>query len=873
MSTPRLAAVLGPTNTGKTHYAVERMMGHVSGMMGFPLRLLAREIYDRVVGIKGKSRVALITGEEKILPDNPAYFICTVESMPLDRQVAFLAVDEIQMCADPQRGHVFTDRLFKARGSQETLLLGAETIAPLIRKLVPEAEIVSRQRFSKLSYAAPKKLSRLPRRSAVVAFSADDVYANAELIRRQRGGAAIVMGALSPRTRNAQVALYQSGDVDYIVATDAIGMGLNMDIDHVAFAGLSKFDGRRRRALTAAEIAQIAGRAGRHMNDGTFSTIAGETGAELAPEIVAQVEEHRFPALRAISWRNAALDFASPKSLIRSLEELPQGKVLRPVHDATDLAILKAHAGNPEIADMATTPEAVRRLWDVAQIPDFRKISIEDHVALTGRIYRHLTGEAGVLPHAWMAENVTRLERVDGDIDTLAARIAAIRIWTYVSHRRDWLDDAAHWSGVTRAIEDKLSDALHDRLTQRFVDRRTSVLMRQLKQRDELIVAIGTDDEIEVEGHFIGRLRGFSFLPDRAAAGQEYRTLEAAAERTLHREIKRRVKELTSAPDGDFALACEDGVLRPRLTWHGTPVLTLRPGATPFKPKLEPVRGSLLSGVAAERVVARGEAWLAAHMAAELGRLVGLAGELEGESPPKDAPPLAGMARGIAFRLVEHFGILPRATVEADLKTVDGVARKALHRHGVRIGAGCVYQAALLKPAPTRLRLMLWALAERQEALPDLPTPGMVWTDVARGADHRFYEVAGFRVCGKKAIRVDMLERLADAVRPLGQGGKSFEATPEIMGLVGLSGDEFARAMAAIGYRYRKAKSAAPEPDAAPRHVFTWKGQGRAKGDAGKARPAKRQRRSKRKSTAANPDSPFAALAALRKAPVPDSSP
>ena len=873
MSTPRLAAVLGPTNTGKTHYAVERMMGHVSGMMGFPLRLLAREIYDRVVGIKGRSRVALITGEEKILPDNPAYFICTVESMPLDRPVAFLAVDEIQMCADPQRGHVFTDRLFRARGSQETLLLGAETVAPLIRKLVPEAEITSRQRFSKLGYAAPKKLSRLPRRSAVVAFSADDVYANAELIRRQRGGAAIVMGALSPRTRNAQVALYQSGDVDYIVATDAIGMGLNMDIDHVAFAGLSKFDGRRRRALTAAEIAQIAGRAGRHMNDGTFSTIAGETGAEMAPEIIAQVEEHRFPALRALSWRSSALDFASPKSLIRSLEELPQGKLLRPVQGAVDLAILKAHAANSEIAAAATTPEAVRRLWDVAQIPDFRKISLDDHVGLTGRIYRHLTGEAGVLPHAWMAENVTRLERVDGDIDTLAARIAAIRIWTYVSHRKDWLDDAAHWSGVTRAIEDKLSDALHDRLTQRFVDRRTSVLMRQLKQRDELVVAIGTGDEIEVEGHFIGRLKGFSFLPDRAAAGQEYRTLEAAAERTLHRQIKRRVKELAAAPDDDFALVCEAGVLRPRLSWRGAPVLRLRAGAAPLKPRLEPVRGSLLSGPAVERVIACGQVWLAAHMRAELGRLVALAAELEGEPPPGDAPPLAGLARGVAFRLVEHFGILPRATVDADLKTVDAAARKALHRHGVRIGAGCVYQPALLKPAPTRLRLLLWALAEGRDSLPDLPSPGMVWAEVVRGADHRFYEVAGFRVCGNKAIRVDMLERLADAVRPLGQDSKSFEATPEIMGLVGLSGEDFAKAMAAVGYRYRKTNTAATEPDVAPRHVFTWKGRRRAKGESGKAGPARRQRRSKRERSTADPDSPFAALAALRKAPAPDSSP
>ncbi|HSV29311.1 MAG TPA: DEAD/DEAH box helicase, partial [Candidatus Omnitrophota bacterium] len=500
----RVLAVLGPTNTGKTHFAIERMLGHASGMIGFPLRLLARENYDRIVRIKGAASVALITGEEKIIPKQPRYFVCTTESMPLDRRVAFLAVDEIQLCADPDRGHVFTDRLLHARGSEETVFLGAETIKPLLRRLVPGVEFATRPRLSQLTYAGARKLARLPPRTAVVAFSAAEVYAMAEFVRRQRGGAAVVLGALSPRTRNAQVELYQAGEVDYIVATDAIGMGLNMDVDHVSFAQLRKFDGRVPRELEPAEIAQIAGRAGRHMNDGTFGTTADVGG--ISDEVVEAVENHHFAPLKALSWRNSDLRFATVSALIGSLDRPPPGPGLIRAREADDQIALATLAHDPEILKLANHPERVRLLWDVCQIPDFRKVMAEAHTRLLSQVFRHLTGPGRRLPTDWLAGHVERLDRTDGDLDTIIGRIANIRTWTYVSHRADWVVDPAHWQGLTRAIEDKLSDALHERLTQRFIDRRTAVLVRRMRDDGELLSAVARSGDVLVEGHYVGRL-------------------------------------------------------------------------------------------------------------------------------------------------------------------------------------------------------------------------------------------------------------------------------------------------------------------------------------------------------------------------------
>jgi superfamily II DNA/RNA helicase len=474
---PRVLAVLGPTNTGKTHFAVERMLAHPSGLIGFPLRLLAREIYDRIVANKGAAAVALITGEERIEPQSARYFVATVEAMPEDLETSFLAVDEIQLCADPERGHVFTDRLLRARGRDETMFLGADTIRPLIRQLVPEAELISRPRFSTLSYVEPAKVTRLPRRSAVVAFTAQEVYALAELVRRRRGGAAVVLGALSPRTRNAQVALYQAGEVDHLIATDAIGMGLNMDLAHVTLASLVKFDGRERRRLHAHEIGQIAGRAGRHMRDGTFGTTPDVGG--LDPRTVEAVEGHDFPALRQLRWRNDALDLRSLADLLESLDAEPPAACLLRTRNALDHVSLKVLARRPAVRERAAGPAGVRLLWAVCQIPDFRKTLTEAHLHLLETIFGHLA-ERGRLPIDWVADQVVRLERTDGDIDTLITRLAHIRTWTYVAYRADWLDDAIHWQERTRAVEDALSDALHDRLTQRFIDRRTQALLKSL---------------------------------------------------------------------------------------------------------------------------------------------------------------------------------------------------------------------------------------------------------------------------------------------------------------------------------------------------------------------------------------------------------
>ncbi|MGH6904251.1 MAG: helicase-related protein, partial [Geminicoccaceae bacterium] len=501
---PRVLAVLGPTNTGKTHFAVERMLAHPSGLIGFPLRLLAREIYDRMVAQKGAHAVALITGEERIEPLGARYFAATVEAMPDDLGTSFLAVDEIQLCADPERGHVFTDRLLRARGRDETMFLGADTVRPLIRQLVPEAELISRPRFSTLTYVEPAKVTRLPRRSAVVAFTAQEVYALAELVRRRRGGAAVVLGALSPRTRNAQVALYQAGEVDHLIATDAIGMGLNMDLAHVTLASVVKFDGRERRRLHAHEIGQIAGRAGRHMRDGTFGTTPDVGG--LDPRTIEAVENHDFPALRQLRWRNDALDLSSLADLLETLDAEPPAPYLLRTRNALDHVSLKVLARRPPVQARAADPAGVRLLWAVCQIPDFRKTLNDAHLDLLETVFVHLA-ERGRLPIDWVADQVVRLERADGDIDTLITRLAHIRTWTYVAYRADWLDDAIHWQERTRAVEDALSDALHDRLTQRFIDRRTQALLKGL-HGDGQLAAIEGDGAIVVDGQAVGRVEG-----------------------------------------------------------------------------------------------------------------------------------------------------------------------------------------------------------------------------------------------------------------------------------------------------------------------------------------------------------------------------
>jgi ATP-dependent RNA helicase SUPV3L1/SUV3 len=746
----RVTAVLGPTNTGKTYLAIDRMLGHSSGMIGFPLRLLARENYDRIVKIKGAAQVALVTGEEKILPPGARYFCCTVESMPVDRPVSFLAVDEIQLCADPERGHVFTDRLLHARGLTETMFLGAETIRPVLQKLVPEAEFVTRPRFSTLTYTGPQKLTRLPPRSAVVAFSAAEVYATAELVRRQRGGTAVVLGALSPRTRNAQVALFEAGEVDYLVATDAIGMGLNLDLDHVAFAKLRKFDGRGQRRLTAPEIGQIAGRAGRHMSDGTFGTTS-DIGP-LDAELVDAVENHRFDPIAFVHWRNVDLDFHDPARLLKSLDARPPRPELLLVRNAEDQMALATLARDPEIAQLATTADSVALLWEVCQVPDFRKILSDHHAQLLSQLYLRLMRNDLRLPEDWVGGQMERLDRIDGDIDHLIQRIAHIRTWTYIAHRGDWLADNAHWQGRARAIEDALSDALHERLTQRFVDRRTAVLVRRLRGEGALVGAVRKNGEVLVEGEFVGCLKGFSFQPDGEVTGDDTRPLLTAARRALTGEIPRRVKQLEQDNDGAFTLV-ED-----KLAWRGTPFARLAAGDTVLTPRIEVLASDFLDGPARERLRKRAASWLTRHIRAQLKPLM-KAQEVE-LTPP---------GRGLLFQLVEALGTLPRQPLAAQLKALTKADRKTLAELGVRLGAASLYLPKLQHPRMVELRARLWAI-RRGVPLPALPPAGAKIFDLAGYKDvpavEAYCHAVGFRRITRKdrtafAVRADVLERLS----------------------------------------------------------------------------------------------------------------
>ena len=809
-----VTAVLGPTNTGKTSLAIERMLAHSSGLIGLPLRLLAREVYGKLVERAGEHNVALITGEERIKPDNPRYWVATVEAMPRDLDVAFVALDEIQIASDLDRGHVFTDRMLNRRGREETLLLGAATMRPLVERLLPGASILVRPRLSNLTFAGEKKITRLPRRSAIVAFSADEVYAIAELIRRQSGGAAVVLGALSPRTRNAQVELYQNGDVDYLVATDAIGMGLNLDVDHVAFAGNVKFDGWQFRRLNPGELAQIAGRAGRAQRDGTFGT----TGRcpPFDAELVEQLEAHHFEPHRVLQWRNSALDFSTIDTLHRSLSIPPREEGLTRAPTADDVLVLEAMARDADVRRHAGTPAGVERLWEACQLPDYRKVSPASHSDLVARVYDDLM-RFGKLSTDWFAKQVALADRAEGDIDTLSGRIAQVRTWTFAANRPDWLEDPEHWQGVTRRVEDRLSDALHERLTHRFVDRRTSVLMRRLRENAMLDTEITKTGDVVVEGHVIGHLLGFQFAADASAGGPEAKALRATAQKALAGEIEARAAKLAEATDDAFVLSA-DGTLR----WIGEPVGKLIPGDDVLTPRLKIIADEHLTGAARDGVQARIDLWLKAHIEKLLGPIMALG----------RAEDIAGIGRGIAFQLVESLGVLERHKVAEEMKSLAQEARAVLRGHGVRFGAHHIYIPALLKPAPRALAAQLWALKHgglQQKGLDELPhlaSSGRTSIPVDPEIQKGLYRAVGFRVAGERAVRVDILERLADLIRPAlawragapgekpagAVEGGGFTATVAMTSLAGCAGEDFASILRSLGYRMERR----PAPVEAP---------------------------------------------------------
>ena len=829
-----LTAILGPTNTGKTHLAVERMAAHSSGMIGFPLRLLAREVYDRVVKMKGANRVALITGEEKILPRDARWFLCTAESMPMERDFAFVALDEAQLGADPERGHVFTDRMLHARGREETMILGSETLAPMVRSLLPKAEIIGRPRFSTLSYAGPSKLSRLPPRSAIVAFSAEQVYAVAEMLRRMRGGAAVVMGALSPRTRNAQVAMYQAGEVDYLVATDAVGMGLNMDVTHVAFAGLSKFDGRRRRRLTPAEMAQIAGRAGRHQKDGTFGvlTLEGELSAEFRPEEMEAIEEHRFAPLDHLYWREGDPDFRSVEALVRSLEQRPDKPGLRAAPEAVDLAVLKRLAEDPEVRARAKGYEGVRRLWAACGLPDFRKTGADHHARLVARIYLHLTEGEGRIPQGWYAAQVDQLNNVQGDIDTLADRIAGVRTWAYIAHRPDWLADPETMAERTREVEEKLSDALHERLTQRFVDRRTSVLLRDIgkKGAGEFPVIVDDQGEVTVGSFPIGRMEGFSFEVDPTARHADRKMLLATAERRLGGEYEKRAAALVADSDDHFSLRTEAN--QPvALLWRGHEVARLGAGKNLLSPRvLVDRRLARLSERGRDAVVERLNLWVRHQVEKALGPLreAGAAAQ-DPASPPA--------VRSILAMLVDEGGIVDRSAVAKPLAEVEREQRKRITRLKIRIGALDLYMPDVLKPEARRWRTALRAVAAG-EAMPPLPPESAVVLPCPAENGRVLLQRLGFRALGPQMLRVDMVERLArHAHEARGDEGKAV-VDQALATSLGLQPQAVAKLMRDLGFR-------PPEGEG----DWVWRGNGRRR----------------RPEPGVDPSHAFAALAGLRR--------
>ncbi len=904
-----LTAVLGPTNTGKTHLAVERMLGHHTGMMGFPLRLLAREVYDRVVAQKGERAAALVTGEERIWPPGARYLFCTVEAMPREPDPrGFVALDEAQLGQDRERGHVFTSRLLHTRGRDETMILGSSSLTGVVKTLLPEADIVTRPRFSTLSYDGPRKLSKLPPRSVIVAFSVEEVYALAEALRRVAGGAAVVMGALSPSTRNAQVAMFQAGEVDYLVATDAIGMGLNLDVGHVAFASLHKFDGVRQRRLTVSEMAQIAGRAGRHQRDGTFGSLGAE--AAFTDEEVAAIEEHRFPAIDALYWRNPDPPMDSVAALIAGLEERPVGERLRAAPEATDLAVLKQLADDADVVARAGDPDKVLRLWSACSLPDFTKSGAQAHARLVARLWADLSSDAGTIDTDWFQQRLAALDVAEGSVEVLAERIAKVRTCCYIAQRKDWLADQPDQAEAARGVELRLSDALHSALTSRFVDRRTAVLLRSLGQgAANLPVAVDpATGSVSVDGEAIGTLDGFAFRVDPAARLADRRMLLAAAERHLAGELAQRAMALAASDDTAFALDL-DPSRSPGILWNGTRVAVLSRGRSRLTPRVEPVGAVAALDDHFESLVAgRLQRWADERIAALLGPL--FAAEATARSP--DAAP---GQRALLAMLVDGLGVVARVDVLAALRGLTVSQRDAVKRLGVRFGSLTLYFPDLLKPAAQMMRSALAAARNgRPPAIP--PASGIPFIAVSDGVSDT-PSASDYLHLGQRRWRIDMIEKVADhahaaraaalalmaervradpeaaaaAPRPAALTFTIDPAFPMSMGLVaaeqrrvlemvGFVREGLAESMAEQLWRYRGLR--APSPDSARAGTRGAHGGGRRRDAmAGAANLSGRGQRTihqpdastppaKRQSAGvANDHSPFAVLSGLFEPPQP----
>ncbi len=784
MSKNKITAVLGPTNTGKTFLAIETMLSFDSGMIGFPLRLLAREVYDKIIQKVDVSQVALITGEEKIIPINAKYFLCTVESMPVDKVLDFVGIDEIQMCSDHERGHIFTDRLLNLRGEKLTMLMGSNTIKSIIQKLDDDIEFINKQRLSKLSFGGHKKISRIERKSAVIAFSTEEVYAIAELIRRQKGGAAIVMGSLSPKTRNAQVSLYQSGDVDYLVATDAIGMGINMDLDHVYFSNIKKFDGKKIRRLKISEIGQISGRAGRYLNDGSFG-ITGDCN-EISPEEIEFLEKHNFPEIQNIFWRNSNLKFNNKETLLESLDEKPNKDWLRRVGECEDEKVLKYFLKENNF-EVGNNSEILKILWECCQIPDFVKKTYGHHLEVVNKVFNFLTGTDNKIPNYYMKKQLSMLDKLDGNVDSISNRISNVRTWSYVSNKSNWVENQDYWIERTKNLEDKLSDRLHDELTKTFIDKRASVLAKGLKQDIELKTEIIEKEKVLINDQYIGVLKGLKLILDLKvdALDADIKSLKKAARQNVGPEIISRIQQIINTGlielKGDF-----------KIYWNNNPIAKLNSGSDYLRPKINLIIDEMIENDERNKLNEYLNKWINKKIDTELSSLIELK-NIKDQNPE---------LRALAYRLYENNGVIKRSHISEYLKKINQDDRKKLRRLGVKFGRYHVFLFKLFKPSSVSLRILLWKSFNNKFLNLTPPTFGLNFLDNMKSANKDFMLLCGFEKFNDIYVRIDILERLFLLIFNYSKDKKKeIKIIPEMLNLLGCSNESFIKLLKQMDYK------------------------------------------------------------------------
>ncbi len=784
MQKDKITAVLGPTNTGKTFMAIETMLGFDSGMIGFPLRLLAREVYDKIVNRVGVSNVALITGEEKIIPANSKYFLCTVESMPIDKQLDFVGIDEIQMCSDRERGHIFTDRLLNLRGEKLTMLMGSNTMKSLLSNLKEDIEFIGKDRLSQLTYSGYKKISRIERKSAIIAFSAEEVYAIAELLRRQKGGAAIVMGSLSPKTRNSQVELYQKGDVDYLVATDAIGMGINMDLDNIYFSNLKKFDGKKLRRLNLSEIGQISGRAGRNKNDGSFG-ITGEC-KEITSEEVELLENHKFEDVRNIFWRNSNLDFRSINNLIKTLEEKPDKDWLRRISECEDEKVLKYLIKDNDLK-IVEKSEEIKLLWECCQIPDFVKKTYGHHLEIVKKVFQFLKGGKAKITNQYMKAQLSNLDKLEGNVDSISNRIANVRTWSYVANKSNWVENQDYWIERTKYLEDKLSDRLHEELTKSFIDKRASVLAKGLKQDITFETKIIENERVLINDQFIGTLKGLKMDLDLkiGALDADIKSLKKAARQNVAPEILRRI---------NLILKCNDFELNEdfKIYWNKYPIAKLCPGKNYLSPEIELIIDDMIEFTDQKDLKDYLIKWLSNKIAIELDSLFKLKSTKESNS----------LVRALSYQLYENYGVVKREKVGSLVKKLTQEDRKSLRDIGVKFGRYHIFLFKLFKPKQVSLRVLLWKNFKQINLSLKPPTFGLNFTDNSKFENKDFMLLCGFEKFGRFFVRIDILERLfIHIIKDNLENNQEVKLVPEMLNLLGCNKENFIKLIKNMNYK------------------------------------------------------------------------